>query len=109
MILGVDEQRAAEVLRDLYAPFVRTGNEILVMDVASAEITKYAANAMLATRISFMNMVSRLCRRVGADVDMVRLGIGSDRRIGPTYPLPRRGVRGLLFPQGRQGARLHHA
>ena len=99
VILGVDEQRAAEVLRDLYAPFVRTGNEILVMDVASAEITKYAANAMLATRISFMNMVSRLCRRVGADVDMVRLGIGSDRRIGPTYLFPGVGYGGSCFPK----------
>ena len=99
MILGVDEPRAAGVLRDLYAPFVRTGNEILVMDVASAEITKYAANAMLATRISFMNMVSRLCRRVGADVDMVRLGIGSDRRIGPTYLFPGVGYGGSCFPK----------
>ena len=99
VVLGVDDVNAANVLRDLYAPFVRTGNEILVMDVASAEITKYAANAMLATRISFMNMVSRLCRRAGADVDMVRLGIGSDRRIGPTYLFPGVGYGGSCFPK----------
>ena len=99
VVLGVDDPGAARVLQDLYAPFVRTGNEILVMDVASAEITKYAANAMLATRISFMNMVSRLCRRAGADVDMVRLGIGSDRRIGPTYLFPGAGYGGSCFPK----------
>lgn len=99
VVLGVDDPGVAEVLRDLYAPFVRTGNEILLMDVASAEITKYAANAMLATRISFMNMVSRLCRRAGADVDMVRLGIGTDRRIGPTYLFPGAGYGGSCFPK----------
>ena len=88
VVLGVDDSAAADVLRDLYMPFVRTGNEILVMDTASAEVTKYAANAMLATRISFMNTVGRLCERSGADVDMVRLGVGSDRRIGPTYLFP---------------------
>ena len=99
VVLGVDDPKAIEVLRDLYAPFVRTGNEILVMDVASAEITKYAANAMLATRISFMNMISRLCQRAGADVDMVRLGIGSDRRIGPTYLFPGVGYGGSCFPK----------
>jgi len=99
VVLGVDDPRAARVLRDLYAPFVRTGNEILVMDVASAEITKYAANAMLATRISFMNMVSRLCLSAGADVDMVRLGIGSDRRIGQTYLFPGAGYGGSCFPK----------
>ena len=99
VVLGVDDPKAAEVLRDLYAPFVRTGNDILVMDVASAEITKYAANSMLATRISFMNMISRLCERAGADVDMVRLGIGSDRRIGPTYLFPGVGYGGSCFPK----------
>lgn len=88
VVLGVDDSAAADVLRDLYMPFVRTGNEILVMDTASAEVTKYAANAMLATRISFMNTIARLCERSDADVDMVRLGVGSDRRIGPTYLFP---------------------
>ena len=99
VVLGVDDPGAARVLRELYAPFVRTGNEILVMDVASAEVTKYAANAMLATRISFMNMIGRLCERAGADVDQVRLGIGSDRRIGPTYLFPGAGYGGSCFPK----------
>ena len=99
VVLGVDDPRPARVLRDLYAPFVRTGNEILVMDVASAEITKYAANAMLAARISFMNMIGRLCERAGADVDQVRRGIGSDRRIGPTYLFPGVGYGGSCFPK----------
>ena len=99
VVLGVDDPGAARVLRELYAPFVRTGNEILVMDVASAEVTKYAANAMLATRISFMNMIGRLCQRAGADVDQVRLGVGSDRRIGPTYLFPGVGYGGSCFPK----------
>ncbi len=99
VVLGVDDPKAVKVLQDLYAPFVRTGNEILVMDVASAEITKYAANAMLATRVSFMNAIARLCQRTGADVDSVRLGIGSDRRIGPTYLFPGVGYGGSCFPK----------
>ncbi|MDE2874883.1 MAG: UDP-glucose/GDP-mannose dehydrogenase family protein [Gemmatimonadota bacterium] len=99
VVLGVDDPGPARVLRDLYAPFVRTGNEIQVMDVASAEITKYAANAMLATRISFMNAIGRLCERTGADVDQVRHGIGSDRRIGPTYLFPGVGYGGSCFPK----------
>lgn len=99
VVLGVDDPGPARVLRDLYAPFVRTGNEIQVMDVASAEITKYAANAMLATRISFMNMISRLCERTGADVNEVRRGIGSDRRIGARYLFPGIGYGGSCFPK----------
>ncbi len=99
VVLGVDDSAAADVLRDLYMPFVRTGNEILVMDTAAAEVTKYAANAMLATRISFMNMIARLCERSGADVDMVRLGVGSDRRIGPTYLFPGVGYGGSCLPK----------
>ncbi|MYE17035.1 MAG: UDP-glucose/GDP-mannose dehydrogenase family protein [Gemmatimonadetes bacterium] len=99
VVLGVDDEGAAQVLRDLYAPFVRTGNEILVMDIASAEITKYAANSMLAARISFMNSIARLCERTGADVDMVRLGVGSDRRIGPTFLFPGVGYGGSCFPK----------
>ncbi|NIP58082.1 MAG: UDP-glucose/GDP-mannose dehydrogenase family protein, partial [Gemmatimonadetes bacterium] len=81
------------------APFVRTGNEILLMDVPSAEITKYAANAMLATRISFMNAIARLCERAGADVNHVRLGIGSDERIGPAFLFPGAGFGGSCFPK----------
>ena len=99
VVLGVDDERAGEVLRDLYGPFVRTGNEILLMDVASAEITKYAANAMLATRISFMNMIARLCETAGADVDQVRLGVGSDDRIGPAFLFPGIGYGGSCFPK----------
>ena len=99
VVLGVDDSAAADVLRDLYMPFVRTGNEILVMDTASAEVTKYAANAMLAARISFMNTIARLCERSGADVDMVRLGVGSDRRIGPTYLFPGVGYGGSCLPK----------
>ena len=99
VVLGVDDPVAAETLRDLYAPFVRTGNEILVMDTASAEITKYAANAMLASRISFMNSIARLCELTGADVDMVRLGVGSDRRIGPTFLFPGVGYGGSCLPK----------
>ena len=99
VVLGVDDPEAGEVLQDLYAPFVRAGNEILIMDVASAEITKYAANAMLATRVSFMNAIARLCQRTGADVDSVRLGVGSDRRIGPTYLFPGVGYGGSCFPK----------
>ena len=99
VVLGVDDPRAGEILQDLYAPFVRTGNEILLMDVASAEITKYAANAMLATRISFMNTIARLCEAVGADVDQVRLGVGSDDRIGPAFLFPGIGYGGSCFPK----------
>ena len=99
VVLGVDDERAGEVLRDLYAPFVRTGNDILLMDVSSAEITKYAANAMLATRISFMNAVAQLCELAGADVNQVRLGVGSDDRIGPSFLFPGVGYGGSCFPK----------
>jgi UDPglucose 6-dehydrogenase len=99
VVLGVDSEYAADVLRDLYAPFVRTGNQILLMDIASAEITKYAANAMLATRISFMNSIASLCQAAGANVDQVRLGIGSDIRIGPHFLFPGVGYGGSCFPK----------
>ncbi len=79
VVVGVDSEYARDVLAELYGPFVRTGNPVIFMDIAAAEITKYAANAMLATRISFMNMVATLCERVGADVSMVRKGIGPMR------------------------------
>ena len=102
VVIGVDTERAAEVLRDLYSPFVRTGHHILMMDVPSAEITKYAANAMLATRISFMNSIAELCERAGADVDMVRLGVGSDERIGSSFLFPGVGYGGSCFPQDVQ-------
>ena len=99
VVLGADSEYAGEVLRALYAPFVRTGGSIIVMDVRAAEITKYAANAMLATRISFMNSVARLCEATGADVDAVRKGIGSDSRIGPSFLFPGIGYGGSCFPK----------
>ncbi len=99
VVLGVDSEYAAEVMRDLYSPFVRTGNAVLIMDIASAEITKYAANAMLATRISFMNAVAGLCEKTGADVNMVRKGIGSDERIGSRFLFPGVGYGGSCFPK----------
>ena len=99
VVLGVDSEYAADVLRDLYAPFVRTGASVLMMDVPSAEITKYAANSMLATRISFMNAIARLCEATGADVDAVRRGIGSDSRIGASFLFPGVGYGGSCFPK----------
>jgi UDPglucose 6-dehydrogenase len=86
-------------MAELYAPFVRTGKPIIFMDVPSAEMTKYAANAMLATRISFMNEIANLCERVGANVDLVRKGIGSDERIGPAFLFPGPGYGGSCFPK----------
>jgi UDPglucose 6-dehydrogenase len=99
VVVGTDSEYAREVLEDLYAPFVRTGNPVLFMDIASAEITKYAANAMLATRISFMNMVAGLCQAVGADVDRVRKGIGTDDRIGSSFLFAGIGYGGSCFPK----------
>ncbi len=99
VVVGVDSDEAARVIEELYAPFVRTGNPLIVMDIASAEMTKYAANAMLATRISFMNQIARLCEAVGADVTLVRRGIGSDRRIGPAFLFPGPGYGGSCFPK----------
>jgi UDPglucose 6-dehydrogenase len=87
------------VIEELYAPFVRTGNPLIVMDIPSAEMTKYAANAMLATRISFMNQIARLCEAVGANVTHVRRGIGSDRRIGQAFLFPGPGYGGSCFPK----------
>jgi len=99
VVVGVDSEPARETMQELYAPFVRTGNPIIFMDIASAEVTKYAANAMLATRISFMNQVAEFCERVGADVKQVRQGIGSDRRIGPAFLFPGPGYGGSCFPK----------
>jgi UDPglucose 6-dehydrogenase len=102
VVLGVDSEYAAEVLTNLYAPFVRTGHSILIMDVPSAEITKYAANSMLATRISFMNAIARLCEKTGANIDSVRRGVGSDSRIGPSFLFPWIGYGGSCFPKDVQ-------
>lgn len=99
VVVGVDSEYARRALEELYAPFVRTGKPMLFMSIQSAEITKYAANAMLATRISFMNMVARLCAEVGADVDEVRRGIGTDSRIGPAFLFAGCGYGGSCFPK----------
>ena len=99
VIVGCDNPKVAEIMRELYAPFVRTGNPIIVMSVKSAEMTKYAANAMLATRISFMNELANLCDRVGADIDMVRMGISTDSRIGHSFLFPGVGYGGSCFPK----------
>ena len=99
VVLGVDSDHARSVMAELYAPFVRTGKPIIFMDIPSAEMTKYAANAMLATRISFMNEIANLCERVGANVDHVRKGIGTDGRIGPAFLFPGPGYGGSCFPK----------
>jgi UDPglucose 6-dehydrogenase len=99
VVLGVDSDYARSVMAELYAPFVRTGRPIIFMDIPSAEMTKYASNAMLATRISFMNEIANLCERVGADVDLVRRGMGSDTRIGPSFLFPGPGYGGSCFPK----------
>jgi UDPglucose 6-dehydrogenase len=99
VVLGVDDERAARVLRALYAPFVRTNDRVMMMDVRSAELTKYAANAMLAVRISFMNELALLAERVGADVDRVRKAVGADPRIGPKFLFPGPGFGGSCFPK----------
>jgi UDPglucose 6-dehydrogenase len=99
VVIGTDDAKVEAIMRELYEPFVRTGHPILVMDHASAELTKYAANAMLATRISFMNEIANLCDRVGGDVRQVRLGIGSDSRIGQSFLFPGIGYGGSCFPK----------
>jgi len=99
VIVGVDSEEAAKTLEELYAPFVRTGNPLIFMDIPSAEMTKYAANAMLATRISFMNQIARLCEVVGADISLVRKGLGTDHRIGPAFLFPGPGYGGSCFPK----------
>jgi UDPglucose 6-dehydrogenase len=99
VVIGVDSKEAERIVAELYAPFVRTGNPIIFMDIASAELTKYAANAMLATRISFMNQIAELCEQVGADVTLVRRGIGSDERIGSAFLFPGPGYGGSCFPK----------
>ncbi|MFL5633612.1 MAG: UDP-glucose dehydrogenase family protein [Gemmatimonadaceae bacterium] len=100
VVIGIDDEEAKAVMGELYGPFTRQGGDrILFMDIASAEVTKYAANAMLATRISFMNQMARFCELVGADVHNVRLGIGSDQRIGRAFLYPGPGYGGSCFPK----------
>jgi UDPglucose 6-dehydrogenase len=108
VVIGAEDPRAAELMLEVYQPFTRTGAPIMVMDCASAELTKYAANAMLATRISFMNEVANVCELVGADVDQVRRAIGADRRIGPSFLFPGVGYGGSCFPKDVR-AMIHFA
>jgi UDPglucose 6-dehydrogenase len=99
VVIGAEDPRGAELMTELYAPFTRTGAPIMLMDCPSAELCKYAANAMLATRISFMNEVSNVCDAVGANVDQVRRAVASDRRIGPSFLFPGVGYGGSCFPK----------
>ena len=99
VVIGTSSEKVKKILGELYAPFVRQGNPIIYMDEKSAELTKYAANSFLATKISFMNEIAQLCERVGADVDMVRRGMGSDERIGRRFLFPGIGYGGSCFPK----------
>ncbi|MFN4122768.1 MAG: UDP-glucose dehydrogenase family protein [Flavobacteriales bacterium] len=102
VVIGTSSAKARKILEELYQPYVRQGNPIIFMDERSAELTKYAANAFLATKITFMNEIANLCERVGADVDMVRIGIGSDDRIGRRFLFPGIGYGGSCFPKDVQ-------
>jgi UDPglucose 6-dehydrogenase len=102
VVVGTRSDRAKKLMSDLYAPFVRQGNPVIFMDERSSELTKYAANSFLATKISFMNEIAQLCERMGADVDMVRRGIGSDDRIGKRFLFPGIGYGGSCFPKDVQ-------
>ncbi|WP_243373913.1 UDP-glucose/GDP-mannose dehydrogenase family protein [Geotalea sp. SG265] len=99
VVIGTDNVRTAEIMKELYSPFMRKTNRLIIMDIRSAEMTKYAANAMLATKISFMNQIANLCDRMGADVSAVREGIGSDSRIGYDFLFPGVGYGGSCFPK----------
>lgn len=102
VVIGTTSEKAIKVMNDLYVPFVRQGNPIIFMDEKSAELTKYAANSFLAVKISFMNEIAQLCEKLGADVDMVRRGIGSDERIGKRFLFPGIGYGGSCFPKDVQ-------
>ncbi|HEY3157370.1 MAG TPA: UDP-glucose/GDP-mannose dehydrogenase family protein [Vicinamibacterales bacterium] len=108
VVIGAEDPRARDIMQELYEPFTRTGAPIMMMDCASAELSKYAANAMLATRISFMNEVANVCEAVGADVDEVRHAIGSDKRIGTSFLFPGVGYGGSCFPKDVK-AMIHFA
>ncbi len=102
VVIGTSSERASKVMEELYNPFVRQGNPIIFMNERSAELTKYAANSFLATKITFMNEIAQLCERLDADVDMVRRGIGSDERIGKRFLFPGIGYGGSCFPKDVQ-------
>ena len=99
IVVGASDEKAIALMKKLYAPFVRSGNPIIIMDEKSAELTKYAANAFLATKITFMNEIANYCERVGADVDKVRVGVGSDSRVGNRFLFPGIGYGGSCFPK----------
>lgn len=99
VIIGSDSEKATQIMTEIYAPFLRTANRVILMDVKSAEMTKYTANAFLATKISFMNEIATLCEKVGADIDLVRIGISSDERIGNKFLFPGLGFGGSCFPK----------
>lgn len=99
VIIGSDSDKATQIMQDIYAPFFRTGNRVIVMDVKSAEMTKYASNSFLATKISFMNEIANLCEKVGADAEMVRVGMSTDSRIGNKFLFPGLGYGGSCFPK----------
>ncbi len=99
VIIGSDSQRATEIMQELYSPFLRTGNPVIIMDVKSAEMSKYAANSFLATKISFVNELANICEKIGADVEQVRIGMSSDRRIGSQFLFPGLGYGGSCFPK----------
>src|SRR5207253_1860212 len=99
VVVGADDVRPAEILRELYAPFVRTGSPVLIVDIRTAEMVKYAANAFLAARISFMNEIANLCEQVGANDDMIRKGLAVDSRISPEFQFPGVGYGGSCFPK----------
>lgn len=99
VVIGAEDPRATDLMKELYTPFTRTGAPIMVMDCASAELSKYAANAMLAARVSFMNEIANVCDALGADVDQVRMAVASDRRIGPSFLFPGVGYGGSCFPK----------
>ena len=99
VVIGSDSQRATEIMQELYAPFLRTGNPVIIMDVKSAEMTKYAANSFLAVKISYANEIANICEKVGADAEMVRIGMCSDKRIGSQFLFPGLGYGGSCFPK----------
>src|SRR5205814_3757867 len=103
-VVGTDNPRTTELMRALYEPFIRNHDRLIVMDIRSSELTKYAANAMLATKISFMNELSNIAERLGADIEKVRVGIGSDPRIGYSFIYPGTGYGGSCLPKDVRGA-----
>ncbi len=102
VVIGTDNPRTTALMNELYSPYMKTKDRLIAMDIKSAEMTKYAANSMLAAKISFMNEISRLCEKVGANIDMVRVGIGTDNRIGPSFLFPGIGYGGSCFPKDVQ-------